>query len=52
MSRKFNLNNQSHFLILTLEALNPQNGQTYSNNLPAVAEEMFECVWPFCEVDA
>ena len=31
---------------------NPQNGQTHSNNLSAFADELFECVWPFCEVGA
>ena len=28
----------------------PQNGQTHSNNSPATADELFECVWPFCKV--
>ena len=31
---------------LTLLAPISQNGQTYSNN-PS-ADELFECVWPFC----
>ena len=31
---------------------NPQNGQTLSNNSSAVADELFECVWPFCGVGA
>ena len=39
------------FIISTLEAPNPQHGQTHSNNL-AVAAELFECVWQFCGVDA
>ena len=26
----------------------PQNGQTPSYNLSATADELFECVWPFC----
>ena len=30
--------------------LTPQNGQTHSNNSPAVADELFECVWPFCGI--
>ena len=31
----------------------PKNGQTNSNNSPAwIADELFECVWPFCEVGA
>ena len=29
----------------------PQNGQTHSNNLSAVADELFECFWPFCGAD-
>ena len=30
---------------------NPQNGQTHSNKeLSAFADELFECVWPFCGV--
>ena len=31
---------------------NPTNGQTHSYNLLVVASELFECVWPFCGVDA
>ena len=27
-----------------------QNGQTHSNNSSASADELFECVWPFCEI--
>ena len=33
--------------ILTLQAPVLQNGQTHSN-----ADELFECVWPFCGVGA
>ena len=28
---------------------NPENGQTHSNNSSAIAEELFEYVWRFCE---
>ena len=35
---------------ITLSAPTPQNGQTQSNNSSAIAEELFECVWPFCGV--
>ena len=28
----------------------PQNGQTHSNILSAVADEVFECVWSFCGI--
>ena len=38
-------------LNLTLKAPIPQNGQTHSNNLQ-IADELFECVWPFCESGA
>ena len=38
--------------ILSLWAPTPQNGQTYSNNSSAVADELFECVWLFCEIGA
>ena len=37
-------------LQLTLKVPTPQNGQTHSNNLSARADELFECVWPFCGV--
>ena len=30
----------------------PQNGQTHSNNSSAFADEMFECVLPFCVAGA
>ena len=36
--------------ILTLRAPIPQNGRTHSNNSSAVADKLFECVWPFCGV--
>ena len=36
--------------ILTLQVSNPQNGQTHSNNSPAVAGKLFESVWSFCGV--
>ena len=29
----------------------PQNGQTHSNNTWATSDELFEYVWPFCDVD-
>ena len=28
----------------------PQNGQTHLNNSLAIADELFECVWPFCGI--
>ena len=31
---------------------NPTKGQTHSNNLSTTADELFECVWPFCAVSA
>ena len=40
---------------LTLQAPIPQNGQTHSNNSStkaAKADELFECLWPFCGVGA
>ena len=30
----------------------PQNGQTHPNNSSALADELFERVWPFCGVPA
>ena len=33
-----------------LLAPTPQNGQTHSNSLSAFAEELFECVRPFCGI--
>ena len=41
-----------HFLTLTLKAPTPQNGQIHSINSSAAADELFECVWPFCRVGA
>ena len=38
------------FLILIVPT--PQNGHTHSNNSLAFANELFECVWPFCGVGA
>ena len=38
------------FLILIVPT--PQNGQTHSSNSLALANELFECVWPFCGVGA
>ena len=38
--------------LLTFKAPTPQNDQTRSNSLSAKAEELFECVRPFCVVDA
>ena len=35
---------------LTFEAATPQNGQTDWNNSSAIANELFEYVWPFCGV--
>ena len=32
--------------LLTLYVPTVQNGQTYSNISSAVADEVFECVWP------
>ena len=37
---------------LTLEAPTPQNGQTLSNKLSAIADKLFECVRQFCGVGA
>ena len=37
---------------LTLYVPIPQNGQTHSNNSSVLADELFECVWPFCGVGA
>ena len=38
--------------LLILYGATPQNGQAHSNNSAAVADELFECVWPFCGVGA
>ena len=37
---------------LILLAPIPQDGQIHSNNPSAVANEFFDCVWPFCGADA
>ena len=37
---------------LNLQTPTPQSGQTQSNNSSAVSGELFECVWPFCEICA
>ena len=34
--------------LLTLLTPTPENGQTHSNNSSAFADELSECVWPFC----
>ena len=28
----------------------PQNDQTHSNNFSPTADQLFECVWPFCGI--
>ena len=38
-------------ILLNLLAPTPHNGQTHSNNSLAVANKLFDCVWPFCGVD-
>ena len=37
---------------LTFKAPATQNGQTHSNNSSATADELFQCVWLFCGVEA
>ena len=37
---------------LNFSMLTPQNGLTHSNNSLATADELFECVRPFCGVGA
>ena len=39
-------------MLRTLWVPTPQNGQTRSNNSLVEADELFECVWPFCVVGA
>ena len=34
--------------VLTHWAPTPQNGQTHSDNLSAIADKLFECILPFC----
>ena len=48
----FKFFNQEHFFKLILSAPTSQNGQTYSNNSSATVDKLFECVLPFCEIDA
>ena len=38
--------------MLTLQALIPQNGQTTQTIRRQSANELFECVWPFCGIGA
>ena len=40
------------FSFLTILVPTPQNGQTHSISTSAVANELLECVWPFCGVGA
>ena len=35
------------FAVFNPFSANPTNGQTHSDNSSAVADEPFECVWPF-----
>ena len=37
-------------LSTNISILSAPNGQTHSNNSSATADELFECVWPFCGV--
>ena len=37
---------------LTLEALTTRTDQTYWKNSSTKADELFECVWPFCRASA
>ena len=39
-------------ILLTFLAPISQNGQTHSNNLPAICQWIIECVWPFCGIGA
>ena len=46
-----NLKKLVKIYFLTLEAPSPQNGQKHSQNSSAsFADELLECVWPFCGV--
>ena len=45
-------NPAGHCYVLILYTPTLQNGQTHSNNSSVVADEMFECVWPFCGIGA
>ena len=43
----------SFAMVLTLQAPTPQNGQTHAQTIcRLLADELFECVWPFCRVGA
>ena len=39
-----------HSQTICWQAPTPKNGQAPSSNLLAVADELFECVWPFCGI--
>ena len=41
---------QPHSEFRSTGLVEPQNGQTHSNNSSAVADELFECGWLFCAV--
>ena len=38
------------YIHVTLQAPTPENGQTHSKKLLAVADNLLERVWPFCGV--
>ena len=40
----------NEFGVLTLYAWAPQNDQTHANNSSAIADDLFERVWPLCGV--
>ena len=42
--------NPCFYSFLTVYKPSQQNGQTHSNNSLAFADELFDCVWPFCGV--
>ena len=46
---KYTLDVQVGFL---MNVMLIKNGQTHLNNLSAVVEDLFKCVWPFCGVGA
>ena len=46
------MNELNEEVSLTLKSSTPQNGQTHSNYSSATADELFECVCPFCAVGA
>ena len=39
-------------ILLTPQASTPQYGQAQSDNSSPTADELLDCVWPFCGVDA